>query len=389
MRRKRYRRRSRIGKISAGKLLLVLLAVSCLGALISVSGVPLGGEPTAATLGKHYVERALPLSAQTSPSRGGEAPRSHPDQDQSLSQKGEELTVGLFHQMIGAVLPAVGVDPSEVDKTSKPSDSKEKQTAEKQDGEKAGDQLVPSGDSSTEQAKADQPAKTEKAPPQQDAEKQQEKAEAPQQNTAFVPDPNLPPQVIIYHTHATESYMPVEEGNFHSLNENGTVREVGDAMAAALQAKGIGVIHDKTVHDSPSYNQSYGRSLQTIKKLIAKNPSVKIVIDLHRDAAGAGGGPVKTVQIAGQTAACFSLVVGKGNPNYQKLNAFANQIISLTNQIHPSLAGKVIQKEYKYNQYVSDHHLLLEIGNNQNNIQQAKVTGKYFADVLAAALKNM
>lgn len=376
--------------MSAGKLLLILLAVSGLGALISVSGFPLGGGHTVETVGKHYVERALPLSDQSSPSRGGEASRSLPSQDKASSQKEGEPSAGLFHQMIGAVLPAVGADPSENETASKPSDGEEKQNGDQQTGEKqAGDQSVPSGDTPTEQVKADQLTKPEEAPPKQDVAKQEEKTEAPQPNTAFVPDPNLTPQVIIYHTHATESYMPVEEGNFHSLNENGTVREVGDAMAAALQAKGIGVIQDKTVHDSPSYNQSYGRSLQTIKKLIAEHPSVKIVIDLHRDAAGAAGGPVKTVQIDGQNAARFSLVVGKGNPNYQKLNAFANQIIALTNQIHPSLAGKVIQKEYKYNQYVSDHHLLLEIGNNQNNIQQAKVTGKYFADVLAEALKTM
>lgn len=383
--------------MSAGRLLLILLAVSGLGALLSVNGFPLGGGQTAQTVGKHYMEQALPFSDQASLSRGGEASRSLRDEDRQTkpaldSDRSEgEPGTGLFHQMIGAVLPAVGTDKTEKKENAevKASDGQVKTEAEKKGKEKDGNQVEPSGDLSQELEHLNQPEKTEDVASKQDVVNQQEKTEPSQQNSAFVPDPNLSPQVIIYHTHATESYLPVEEGNFHSLGENGTVREVGDAMAAALQAKGIGVIHDKTVHDSPSYNKSYGRSLDTIKKLIASNPSVKIVIDLHRDAAGAAGGPVKTAQIQGKTAARFSLVVGKGNPNYQKLNTFANQIIALTNQLHPSLAGKVIPKEYKYNQYVCDHHLLLEIGNNENTVDQAKVTGHYFADVLEAALKTM
>lgn len=387
-----------MGKIGAGRLLLILLAVSGLGVLLSVNGVSLGGGQTAQTIGKHYVEQTLPFSAQASLSRGGEASRSLRDEERQVKsaaagydQPEGEPGAGLFHQMIGAVLPAVGTDKTEKKENAevKVSDGQVQMEAEKTGKGKDGDQAAPSGELSGELENPNQPEKTEDVASKQDVVNQQEKTEPSQQNSAFVPDPNLSPQVIIYHTHATESYLPVAEGNFHTLGENGTVREVGDVMAAALQAKGIGVIHDKTVHDSPSYNKSYGRSLDTIKKLIASNPSVKIVIDLHRDAAGAAGGPVKTAQIQGKTAARFSLVVGKGNPNYQKLNTFANQIIALTNQLHPSLAGRVIPKEYKYNQYVCDRHLLLEIGNNENTVDQAKATGTYFADVLEAALKTM
>ena len=197
------------------------------------------------------------------------------------------------------------------------------------------------------------------------------------------------PVVIIYHTHATESYQPISDGNFHSLPEPGTVREVGDVLTEALEAKGIQVIHDKTIHDSPSYNQSYTRSLETIQKLIGNNESARIIIDLHRDAASYSGNVAKTVTINKDMAAKYSLVIGKGNPNVEALRVFANHVNATAEKMYPGFGGKIIEKQYKFNQYVSDYYLLLEVGNNQNTIDQAKLTGKYFADVMAQVIKDI
>ena len=61
-------------------------------------------------------------------------------------------------------------------------------------------------------------------------------------------------------THATESYLPQSGSNFHSTGEENTVRDVGNTLAASLEAEGISVVHDKTLHDNPSYNNSYNRS---------------------------------------------------------------------------------------------------------------------------------
>jgi stage II sporulation protein P len=199
------------------------------------------------------------------------------------------------------------------------------------------------------------------------------------------------PLVIIYHTHATESYMPVSDGNFHSLKAYGTVREVGDELTKQLEANGIQVIHDKTINDSPSYNQSYTRSLETIKKLIAENKkdSLMIVIDLHRDAAAYTGNVGKTVDVKNDTVAKYNLVVGMGNPNVEALKSFGDQVNKTAEAMYPGFGGTIIPKQYKFNQYVSDHHMLLEIGNNMNTIDQAKLTGKYFANVLTKVIKDM
>lgn len=197
------------------------------------------------------------------------------------------------------------------------------------------------------------------------------------------------PLVIIYHTHATEAYQPVSTGNFRTTEEAGSVREVGTVLAEELEKMGIGVVHDKTLHDAESYNQSYTRSLETVKRLISENPSAVFVIDLHRDAAAYTGNVGKTVEIDGETAATFSLVVGQGNENANSLNIFANTVLNKAEEMYPGFTNRLIEKEYKYNQYVSDYCLLLEVGNNENNIKETRVTAKYFAKVLKAVIDDV
>ena len=197
------------------------------------------------------------------------------------------------------------------------------------------------------------------------------------------------PLVIIYHTHATEAYQPISEGNYRTREEAGSVREVGNVLTDELEKLGVSVVHDKTLHDAESYNQSYSRSLDTVKSLMAKYPSAVFVIDLHRDAASYTGNVGKTVLVNGETVAAYSLVVGEGNDNAGSLNIFANTVNSKAEELYPGYGGKIISKAYKYNEYVSDYALLLEIGNNENNIREAKASAKYFAHVLAAVIQDM
>ena len=103
------------------------------------------------------------------------------------------------------------------------------------------------------------------------------------------------PLVLIYHTHTTESYEPyVREHydssfNYRTTDNTKNVVMVGDAIQAELEAQGIGVIHATAVHDYPSYNGSYGRSRETIMPILEKYPSIKVVLDIHRDAISAEG----------------------------------------------------------------------------------------------------
>ncbi len=199
---------------------------------------------------------------------------------------------------------------------------------------------------------------------------------------------NSKPLVIIYHTHSTESYQPFNGSNFHRVKEEGTVRDVGNQMAKELNELGIGVIHDKTIHDRPSYNDSYTRSLETVTALQKQYPTAKYIIDLHRDAAAYAGNVGKTMTINGETVAQFSLVVGQDNGNFQKLMSYAKQVSETAESMYPGFGGRIIKKEYRYNEYIADKCLLLEIGNNQNKIGEVRKTGKYFARVLASVIEE-
>lgn len=199
---------------------------------------------------------------------------------------------------------------------------------------------------------------------------------------------NSKPEVIIYHTHSSESYQPYTDNNFHRQGEAGTVREVGKVLAEELNSLGIAVVHDKTIHDSPSYNQSYEKSLQTISSLMKKYPTAKIVIDLHRDAAAYTGNVGETIKIKGETVAKYKLVIGQSNSNYRELMNFAGKINAAADKLYPGFSGRIIEKEYNYNEYIADNYLLLEVGNNQNDIKEVRKTGKYFAHVLAEVLED-
>ena len=197
---------------------------------------------------------------------------------------------------------------------------------------------------------------------------------------------NGDPLVIIYHTHATESYQPSSAGNFHKEGEKDTVREVGDIMEGVMEDAGINVIHDKTMHDRPSYNESYARSLETIQSLMKKYPTARYVIDLHRDAAAYAGNKGATVKIGKDTVATYSLVVGSACDNYPKLLSYAKTVNSRAESMYPGFGGRIIEKEYKFNQWVCSNHILLEIGNNQNDISEVRNTARYIGKVLAEVI---
>lgn len=199
------------------------------------------------------------------------------------------------------------------------------------------------------------------------------------------------PSIFIYHTHATESYMPEMVGNFHSLNRKYTVRAVGEQLTNHLKKKGYKIVHDETLHDYPSYAKSYITALETLKKTLKEKPSLKVVIDVHRDAAPNSSSARENsyVVIDGKKVAKFSIVVGAGNKNAEKLMIFAEYIKGKSDEKYPGLAKKTITKPYKFNQYNSDYYILIEIGNTANHIDEAIRTTKYVAEIMDQVIKDI
>lgn len=195
------------------------------------------------------------------------------------------------------------------------------------------------------------------------------------------------PLVLIVHTHATESYLPQSGSNFHSTGEENTVRDVGNTLAASLEAEGISVVHDKTLHDNPSYNNSYNRSYDTIQQLLEEYPSIVCVIDLHRDAIAAETAAA-TVSVNGKTCAKYSYVVGNLASTYKDNLAFINNLNKTASESYNGYTGKVLERGYRYNQDFTSKSLLLEIGYNRNQIEEARNSAEIFGKILADTLKK-
>lgn len=213
-----------------------------------------------------------------------------------------------------------------------------------------------------------------------------EKKSREETETKKVKKDNGPPRVLIYHTHATESYLPASAGNYHTTKEKNTVREAGMVLENTLEEAGIGVVHDKTLHDNPSYDQSYSRSFETVKALLKQYPSIECIVDLHRDAtAGDVKGPVETVD--GKTVAAYSYVLSNTSPTYEDNQMFLHELNSVAQSDYGGYTGRILERPYWYNQELLGKSVLVEMGNNRNNIQDVLACAEVFGEILAKALK--
>lgn len=210
---------------------------------------------------------------------------------------------------------------------------------------------------------------------------------------------NGEPQVLIVHTHATESYLLHDENYYtendtsRSTNNEYNMVALGKIVSDRLNAAGIVTIHDTTQHDNPSYNESYDRAAQTISNYTKKYPSIKIVIDLHRDAIAANDtDKVKvTTEIDGKKAAQIMLVMGSqsGNvtnfPNWKENLKLATKLQQTVEVMYPSLARSIHFMSKNYNESLTTGSMLIEIGTDGNTLDEAK----YSAELLSNALISL
>lgn len=196
-------------------------------------------------------------------------------------------------------------------------------------------------------------------------------------------------QVILYHTHNTETYLPTD-GVSKLDGRNGGVVQAAEVFQAALQQKyGIRTVHNTTLHDYPNYNRSYQNSLSTVQQLLKANPDAKAIFDIHRDAGFTSKAPT-TATINGKAAARIMLVIGANQDNWQENLAFARQLEAKCNALYPGLLRDHIRvKETgRYNQQVHPHAVLLEIGSDLNTQEEANYAMECFAQVVYEVLQD-
>ena len=209
------------------------------------------------------------------------------------------------------------------------------------------------------------------------------------------------PQVLIMHTHTTESYVPFtgdyydKTMSFRSTDNSQNMAAVGEEIARQLTEAGIGVIHDTTQHDYPSYNGAYDRSAVTVQNYLAQYPSIKIVLDIHRDAIASGSQVYSAeAEIDGKKAAQVMIISGcddgtMGYPDYMKNLSFAAALQNQLEGDYPTLTRPILFDYRKYNQQLTTGSLLLEIGSHGNTLEQAVYTGQLIGKSLGRLLNDL
>ena len=171
---------------------------------------------------------------------------------------------------------------------------------------------------------------------------------------------------------------------------------VGDELASEFVKRGIAVIHDRNVYDYPSYVASYSNSYEAIQSYLDTYPSIKIVIDLHRDHIEDDDGKVyRTIaQIGNTTCAQVMFVMGTdssglNHPKWDENLKLALHMQSEMNTLYPSLAKPIKLSEFRYNQQATTGSMIVEVGCTGNTLQEALTAARYFADAASNVILGL
>ena len=210
------------------------------------------------------------------------------------------------------------------------------------------------------------------------------------------------PQVLILHTHATESYETHTgdhydtRSSWRTQNKEENMCAIGAIVARELEKAGIGVIHDTTQHDHPGYNGSYDRSRSTVQAVLAEHPRIQVVLDIHRDAIQRDEttivAPVTTID--GKKCAQVMIAAGCDDgllnmPDWKKNLRFGAELQNRLEHDWPTLTRPLFFAHRKYNQDMAPGALLIEIGASGNTFDQAAYAAQLTGKTLAKLLREM
>lgn len=203
------------------------------------------------------------------------------------------------------------------------------------------------------------------------------------------------PTVLIFHTHTTECYEMLNLGWYttdyitRSTDASVNMVRVGDAICEELEKMGIGVIHDTEIHDT-KYTGAYDRSRESIEKIMAENPTIQIVIDVHRDAIKQSDGTrIKpTATVNGKKTAQVMIIAGCEDgkvtsfPTWEENLTFALQLQQAAETKYPGLMRPILFSARKYNMDITPCSVLLEMGSDSNTLEEAEYSGRLIGTAL-------
>ena len=208
------------------------------------------------------------------------------------------------------------------------------------------------------------------------------------------------PAVLILHTHTTESYTKSgedyeESSPYRTLSEAHNMVSIGEAVADCLEQAGISVVHDKTLHDYPSYNGAYIHARESTEDLLKRYPSVRLVLDLHRDALEQGGQQLRTAAIIdGKPTARLMLVVGtnisrQAHKNWEENLSLALKLQVQLQRLYPGITRPVNLRQQRFNQDLSPGALIVEVGAAGNTRAEALAAARALAEAIISLARGI
>ena len=200
------------------------------------------------------------------------------------------------------------------------------------------------------------------------------------------------------HTHTREAYQPADatyvEGVVGDVTYSDDAEQnmlaVGKALADRLQTHGIGAIHCTIVHDLPTLGGAYNRSYETVKYYLKEYPSIRYVIDLHRDAVtGEDGEILRAVWGEGDESVAQVMAVvgtdanGTEFAHWEENLSFALQLREELNGGGEGICRPVYLRNASFHQELAPCSILLEIGTSGNSVEEAKRAAELVGDALA------
>ena len=200
------------------------------------------------------------------------------------------------------------------------------------------------------------------------------------------------PAVLILHTHGTESYTKqsgetyTESSAFRTLDKQYNMISLGDHLTDLLEAGGVKVIHDRALHDYPSYSGSYAHARKSIAAYLEEHPSIQLVLDLHRDASGDNSNQMRTeATVDGKSSAQLMLVVGTNgtgltHPDWEENLALGLKLHTQCERISPGIMRYVNLRAQRFNQDLSSGALIVEVGAAGNTHTEAMTAIEVLAE---------
>lgn len=209
------------------------------------------------------------------------------------------------------------------------------------------------------------------------------------------------PTVLLIHTHGTEAYTPTENnvyqeegGEYRTTDNNCNMISIGEEMARLLREAGINVVHDTNFYDYPDYLSSYDNCRIGMEEQLKKYPSVKLVIDLHRDSAETevGGQWATSCVINGERSAQVMLVMGTNvyyeHPGWEQNLSMALKFQALMEKTHPGSVRPLDLRKQRFNQDLNTGAMIAEIGSAGNTHHEAMNAASVLTEAIILLAKG-